>query len=263
MSSDTSASPVARRARMARLVGSASAAKAALRESREVSIAIWIYYRMAIYCQERCGSTVSTVIEEGPACAQTMGTLGPLQARPSGQATVLCRGYGNHAEGTAAAIDDLERRRNYDRACRRQLIEIAQAREPELAGAVHRRMVGKRRSERARLTRVGSDRLHADTEHVAVLREQLRRARIEPRAVRPILASVDERRGVGPPAPPGPQQHPRPARNASVSRFPLFEPLGRQQEIGIARHVAGDVDHTCRPDEPRHRNRVARVVREI
>src|SRR4030095_14553021 len=49
MSSDTSASPDASRARSARLVGSARAAKARLRGSTCSLIAMWIYYPMAIY----------------------------------------------------------------------------------------------------------------------------------------------------------------------------------------------------------------------
>jgi hypothetical protein len=49
MSSDTSASPDARRARIARLVGSASAAKARLRRSACAFIPMWIYCQVAIY----------------------------------------------------------------------------------------------------------------------------------------------------------------------------------------------------------------------
>src|SRR5262245_47553290 len=56
-----------------------------------------------------------------------------------------------NSERTAAAIDDLERRRNHDRTRGRQLVEIAEAREAELAGAVHDVVVGERRIECPRL----------------------------------------------------------------------------------------------------------------
>lgn len=49
MSSETSASPEARRLRMARRVGSASAAKTKLKRSVCISIATWLYFHMAIY----------------------------------------------------------------------------------------------------------------------------------------------------------------------------------------------------------------------
>src|SRR6185312_9497415 len=60
--SDTSASPSARRARMARRVGSASAAKATLRRSEGVFIAIRLYSYVAIYKSSRCARPAS------PAC---------------------------------------------------------------------------------------------------------------------------------------------------------------------------------------------------
>src|SRR5262249_57811296 len=104
-------------------------------------------------------------------------------------------------ERTAAAVDDLEWRRNQNRPGRRQLIKIAQACQPELAGAVHRRVIGKGRSESAGLTRVRSNRLDADTKHIAILGEHLRRARIKPRAVRTVVAGIDERCCTGPAAP--------------------------------------------------------------
>src|SRR6185503_6409013 len=90
------------------------------------------------------------------------------------------------AERAAAAVDDLERRGNHDGTGRRQLVEIAETREAELARAVHDRVIRERRIERPRLAGIGANRLGADAQHVAILREHLRRARIEARAVRSI-----------------------------------------------------------------------------
>src|SRR6185312_8960253 len=66
-----------------------------------------------------------------------------------------------HPERTPAAIDELERRGDHHRARRRQLVEIAETRQAELAVAVHRRMVRERRLEGARLPGVGADGLDA------------------------------------------------------------------------------------------------------
>src|SRR5262245_59300777 len=57
---------------------------------------------------------------------------------------------GDHPKRTAATVDDLQRRGNHDRPRWRQLIEIAQAGEAELAGTVHRRVVRKGRIKSAR-----------------------------------------------------------------------------------------------------------------
>src|SRR3954471_3179934 len=51
------------------------------------------------------------------------------------------RGYQrDHAQRAAAAVHDLEWRRNDDRPRRWQPVEVAEAGQPELAGAVHRRV---------------------------------------------------------------------------------------------------------------------------
>src|SRR5207237_1258843 len=79
-----------------------------------------------------------------------------------------------------------QRRGDDDRSGRRKLIEITQACEAELPCAVHDRVVRKRRVEGARLARVGADRLDADADDVAIVREHPRRARVESRAVRTV-----------------------------------------------------------------------------
>src|SRR5262249_43645771 len=62
----------------------------------------------------------------------------------------------------ATAVHDLQWRGDDDGSDRRQLIQIAEAREPELAGAVHDRVIRERRIESARLAGVGADRFDAD-----------------------------------------------------------------------------------------------------
>src|SRR6185436_8615535 len=94
--------------------------------------------------------------------------------RGSARILLLGRRDGDDAQRAAAAVDDLERRRDDYRAGRRQLIEVAETREAELAGAVHDGVIGKRRRERGGLSRVGADGLDADAEHVAIERQQPR-----------------------------------------------------------------------------------------
>ena len=109
-----------------------------------------------------------------------------------------------------------------DGAGRGQAIEVAQARQAELAGAVHDAVVRERRIEGPRLAGVGADGLDADAQHVAIVREQPRRARVKAGTVRAVRADVEERGRIGAAAPSGPQQHPRAGGNAAVLRFPLL-----------------------------------------
>src|SRR5207247_7901228 len=104
-------------------------------------------------------------------CADVSNTTG-IGARSCGH-------HRDHPHRAAAAAEDLERCGNDNRTRRRQLIEIAEARQPELPGAVHDRMVWKRRVESSGLSRVGSDRLDADAENVAIVSQHSLRARIE------------------------------------------------------------------------------------
>src|ERR1700733_4318672 len=66
MISDTSASPDARRARIARRVGSASAEKVNPRGSNCASIAMWLYCHMAIYVSSEESSSEARGTREKP-----------------------------------------------------------------------------------------------------------------------------------------------------------------------------------------------------
>src|SRR5262249_40918355 len=93
---------------------------------------------------------------------------------------------------TAAAVDDLERRGDQYRAGRRQLIKVAETRQAELAGAVHDRVIRKRRRECPGLAGIGADGLDADAEHVAILSEQLRGCGVEAWTVRPVGSDIQK-----------------------------------------------------------------------
>ena len=128
---------------------------------------------------------------------------------------------------------------------------------------MHDPVVRERRIEGAGLAGVGADGLDADAEDVAIDGEEPRRARVKAGTVRAVGAHVEERRGIGAPAPAGAQQHPRAGRNAAVLRFPLLDAGRRQQEVRILGDLALDVDHARRSGEARHRDGVARVVRQV
>src|SRR5215204_2049848 len=170
---------------------------------------------------------------------------------------------GDHAERAAASIHDLERRRNDDRTCRWAPYEYTQNGEAELAGAVHRRVIGKWRCERPSLAGVGPDRLHSDTQDLPVGGKDHRGPRMEAWAVRAIGARIDECSGIGSDAPSRAKEDPRAFGNPPMLDFPRLEPFGAQQEIRIARHFGGHVDDTRRPDEARRPNGIAGVLRQV
>src|SRR5919197_5720370 len=72
-----------------------------------------------------------------------------------------------HAQRAAAAVTDLERRGDDDRARRRQLIEVAQALQSVAAGAVHVIVAGVGRAQVIGLARIRADRFGAEAEDVA------------------------------------------------------------------------------------------------
>src|SRR5688572_27894275 len=80
-----------------------------------------------------------------------------------------------HAERAATSVDELEWRSDHNRTSWWQLIEVAQAGQPELPRTMHDRVVRERRIEAPRLPRIRSDGFDADTEDVALVREELRR----------------------------------------------------------------------------------------
>lgn len=72
--------------------------------------------------------------------ADKLGRAGSGSTRPRGSNR-------DHAEGTSAPADQLERCGYDDGPGRRQPIQLTQARQPELACPVHRGVIGKRRRE--------------------------------------------------------------------------------------------------------------------
>ncbi len=98
--------------------------------------------------------------------ARLAGTLGGVDGS-------LRRRDRQDAQGTAAALDNLERGSDDDRARGRELIKIAQAGQAELPRPVHGVVIGKRRIESTGLPGVGADRLHTDPQHVPLVSQKL------------------------------------------------------------------------------------------
>src|SRR5688572_10123205 len=76
-----------------------------------------------------------------------------------------------HAQRAPAAIDELERGGDHDRPGSWKLVQIAETRQPELAGPMHRRVIRERRIEAAGLAGVRPDGLDPHAEHVPVVGE--------------------------------------------------------------------------------------------
>ena len=128
---------------------------------------------------------------------------------------------------------------------------------------MHRRMVREGRVERPRLPGVRPHRLDSHPRDIAILRQQLRRALVKSRTVRPVGLHVQERRSISTLAPPCAQQQPRPARNAPMLRLPGRHMLRHQQEVLVLRHLRRHVNHARRSHEPAHWDRVAPVVGQV
>ena len=94
---------------------------------------------------------------------------------------------GNDTQRTAGAADDFQWRGNDDGTGRRKLIKVAESGKAILAAAVHEVVVREGRVKGGGLTSVGPDRLHADAQHISLLRKKRRALFGQPRGVWPIL----------------------------------------------------------------------------
>ena len=114
------------------------------------------------------------------------------------------------AQRAAAALLDLERRADQERAGRRQQVEVGEALQAVAAGAVHVVVARVRRPQVNALAGVGADRLGAEAEHVALLDEEAHRLDGRARRVLALLVEVLVCLGVaGALRPVGAHQHPR------------------------------------------------------
>ena len=141
---------------------------------------------------------------------------------------------------------------------------MAQARQAELAGAVHDRVIRKRRIEPPAWP--------ASVPIVSTPTPRMSRscasrrdvAASKPGLCGPSACDVEERAGARPPAPAGAQQHPGARRHAAVRRFPAFErrrPSAGNRDRGRPRHVTSITQ--AGPTNRRAGNRVARVVGQV
>ena len=73
----------------------------------------------------------------------------------------------------------------------RQLIEVAQARQSELVGAMHQVMCGEGRLEGESLAGIGADRFHAPAIDIALLHEESHGGRGRSRYMRATMVQVD------------------------------------------------------------------------
>ena len=88
-------------------------------------------------------------------------------------------------------------------------------------------------------------------------------ALVETGTVRSVRRHVQKRGRILPAAPPGAQEHPRPARDAPVRRLPRLHVRRHQQEVRIVLDLAGHVDDARRADEAAGGNGVAGTLGQI
>src|SRR5258708_3653656 len=187
--------------------------------------------------------------------------LGADAARAATDSASRCDG--NSPQGTAGASDDFQRRCNDDRSGRRKLIEIAQTGQTKLAAAVHEVVIRKRRVKRGGLPGIGSNRLHADAQHISLLRKKRGAFLGQARSVRSILLEVDVLLGVLPLRPVCAQQNPCARPDTTVLFFPLSNAFRGQQIVRVLRHLRTNVDYACTTDKFLRRDAVHGVVRKI
>ena len=173
---------------------------------------------------------------------------------------LLLRHDCEHAQRAAGAFDDLERRRDQDRALRRQLVEMAEAGEAVTIGLVHEGMGRERRVHAAGRAGVGADGFRAPADH-AFGNEIVDRFRRWAGRVRALGVGVEEvRLSVVALVPVRAHQHPATGRDVAMGLLPGFDAVDGQEEIGILRAFGRAVDHADGRDEILHRDGVGRAV---
>src|ERR1051326_729137 len=189
----------------------------------------------------------------------------PLQA-VAGENVVrprLCFYQSNRAKGAAAAVTDLKRGRDHDRARGRKLVKVGEALQAVAAGAVHEVVAGVGRTKMLRLPRVGADRLGAEAKEVALLDQELHRVGVRSRSVLAGLVVVLVGGGVGALGPVGAHQNPGFRRDASVLPFPTLDPVHSEKEVGILLRFVTAIQNRRRADEALGRDAVGGVLRQV
>src|SRR5580693_4152271 len=143
---------------------------------------------------------------------------------------------GERADWRAGAVDELERGRNQDRAFRRQLVEIAEARKTVAVRLVDQIVRRERRVHAAGRARVGADRLRSPADDV--LREQIfDRLRGRSRRMGTLLVGVEEGRSrLIALVPVGAEHYPAARLDGPMLTLPLFHAVGGEQIVWILRH---------------------------
>ena len=154
-----------------------------------------------------------------------------------------------HAQRTAAALLDLQRRAEQHRAGRRQLVEVGEALQAVAACPVHVVVARVGRTQVEALAGIGADRLGAEAEHVALLDQEAHRLGARPRRVLAFLVEVLVGLGVAPLRPVGAHQQPGAFGDAAVRGLEALDVVDRQQVVGIGGRLRGAVDHAGRRDE--------------
>src|ERR1700733_1631408 len=112
------------------------------------------------------------------------------------------------AAGTARSLDDLQRRRDQDRAFRRKLIEVREACKSEFAAAMHDGVAWEWRLETEGLAGVGTHSFGAPADDVALPGQKRDQFGIGARHMRAVFFDIQECDGVRTLRPIRTHQHP-------------------------------------------------------
>src|SRR5215471_17433335 len=129
-------------------------------------------------------------------------------------------------------------------------MQIREALQPKAAFAVHVEMGGIRRIKVLPLTKIGTDRLGAESMHIALFDKPLYDGRLRPRRVSAVVAQSGIIR-IGLLRPVRAQQDPTSRLDLAVARLPLLDKGNRQRKISVGRAFLRTIDHGSRGDEMR------------
>ena len=124
-------------------------------------------------------------------------------------------------------------------------------------------MIRERWVESTCLASVRPDRLDPDADHVALLRQHLRRGLVESGGVGTVLVDVEERIGSDPLAPVGTHQDPRAGGDPAVLCLPTFDPVRREEEVRVRGGLGTTVENAGRCDQLARWNGLCGVVRVV
>src|ERR1700733_6160994 len=164
---------------------------------------------------------------------------------------------------TARSIYDLKLGRDQNRSFCGKLVQIRQAREPELAAPVHDAVARKRRIETEGLPRIGTDAFRSPSNHISLFRKKGNQIGMGAGHVRTVFFYIQKGGGLLPFRPVRAHQNPGPSFDAPMLTLPDLDVLLSKKEVGINDNRARRIDHTRGRKETFGWNSIRRILRKL